>query len=125
VRLQHISATLFDALSAPFMVGSRVPTVHSSTGIAVYPTDGTTTEELMKTADDTMYGAKQARFSSRSSQQLATLSPVEDASSADRASAVTRPRWRPINLLRRWWALAACNLQRYRPRRHVFDRATR
>jgi diguanylate cyclase (GGDEF)-like protein len=62
-RLQQLAATLFHAVSAPFKIGSLELSVRPSIGIAVYPTDGSTTDELMKAADNAMYMAKRQKSS--------------------------------------------------------------
>ncbi len=57
-RLHQIAATLFHAVSAPFKIGMQEITVRPSIGVAVYPGDGSTTDELMNAADAAMYRAK-------------------------------------------------------------------
>jgi diguanylate cyclase (GGDEF)-like protein len=62
-RLRQIAATLFQAVSAPFKIGALELIVRPSIGIAVYPHDGSTTDELMKAADSAMYTAKHHKSS--------------------------------------------------------------
>lgn len=62
-RLQQLAATLFHTVSAPFKIGTLELTVRPSIGIAVYPSDGSTTDELMKAADSAMYMAKRQKSS--------------------------------------------------------------
>jgi diguanylate cyclase (GGDEF)-like protein len=62
-RLQQIAATLFDAVSAPFKIGALELIVRPSIGIAMYPQDGSTTDELVKAADSAMYTAKRQKSS--------------------------------------------------------------
>jgi diguanylate cyclase (GGDEF)-like protein len=62
-RLQQMAVALFRVVSAPFKIGTLELTVCPSIGIAVSPTDGSTTEELMKAADSAMYLAKRQRSS--------------------------------------------------------------
>ena len=62
-RLQQLAATLFHAVSVPFKIGALELTVRPSIGIAVYPSDGSTTDELMKAADSAMYMAKRQKSS--------------------------------------------------------------
>jgi diguanylate cyclase (GGDEF)-like protein len=62
-RLQQIASTLFETVSAPFKIGTLTLNVRPSIGIAVCPSDGTTTDDLMKAADTAMYGAKRKRSS--------------------------------------------------------------
>jgi diguanylate cyclase len=62
-RLRQIAATLFQAVSAPFKIGALELIVRPSIGIAVYPHDGSTTDELLKAADSAMYTAKRHKSS--------------------------------------------------------------
>jgi diguanylate cyclase len=62
-RLQQIAATLFHVVSAPFKIGTLELVVRPSIGIAVYPDDGATTDELMEAADSAMYMAKRQKSS--------------------------------------------------------------
>jgi len=62
-RLQQIAATLFQAVSAPFKIGAHALVVRPSIGIAIYPHDGSTTDELMRAADSAMYTAKRHKSS--------------------------------------------------------------
>jgi diguanylate cyclase (GGDEF)-like protein len=57
-RLGHLACKLFDAVSAPLQLGPLKLTVRPSIGIAVCPTDGATTDALLKCADAAMYRAK-------------------------------------------------------------------
>lgn len=60
-QLCHLACKLFDAVSAPVKVGTLRLTVRPSIGIAVCPTDGASTDELLKSADAAMYAAKRDR----------------------------------------------------------------
>jgi diguanylate cyclase (GGDEF)-like protein len=51
---EHVIA----ALSKPFLIEKVENFVTASIGIAVYPSDGATAEDLMRNADTAMYGAK-------------------------------------------------------------------
>jgi diguanylate cyclase len=62
-RLRQLAAALFHAVSAPFKIGTLQLIVRPSIGIAVYPSDGSTTDELMKAADSAMYLAKRQKSS--------------------------------------------------------------
>ncbi len=62
-RLRHIASTLFETVSAPFKIGALTLHVSPSIGIAVCPSDGTTTDDLLKAADTAMYEAKRKRSS--------------------------------------------------------------
>lgn len=57
-QLNHLAGKLFDAVSAPCKIGQLELTVRPSIGIAMCPTDGTTTEALLKNADAAMFHAK-------------------------------------------------------------------
>jgi diguanylate cyclase (GGDEF)-like protein len=48
-----------DALRQPIAVGEAVVTISASVGVAIYPEDGTTTEELLVRADAALYKAKE------------------------------------------------------------------
>ncbi len=55
-----VARMLSEALAKPFDVGHGETFVSASVGIAVYPTDGTTAQELLRHADMAMYRAKEA-----------------------------------------------------------------
>ncbi len=57
-HLTHLASKVFDAVSAPLKIGKLKLTVRPSIGIAICPTDGDTTEALLKSADAAMYRAK-------------------------------------------------------------------
>ncbi|HEY0787696.1 MAG TPA: EAL domain-containing protein, partial [Thermoanaerobaculia bacterium] len=60
-RAEHagkIARKILDALSAPFLLGTREIFVTGSVGIAVYPNDGLDAETLIRNADTAMYRAK-------------------------------------------------------------------
>jgi diguanylate cyclase len=58
VQLAHLAEKLFEAVSAPLGIGALELVVRPSIGIAVYPSDGTTAERLIESADTAMYRAK-------------------------------------------------------------------
>jgi diguanylate cyclase (GGDEF)-like protein len=60
-QLCQLACKLFDAVSAPVKVGKLQLTVRPSIGIAICPTDGATTDALLKSADAAMYAAKRDR----------------------------------------------------------------
>lgn len=57
-RLDHASHRLLEALSTTANFGSQQIQVTGSIGIAIYPTDATTPEALMRYADMALYNAK-------------------------------------------------------------------
>ncbi len=54
-----VAQRIIDVISKPFLVQNREVTVGASIGIAMYPVDGLTAENLIKNADLAMYEAKQ------------------------------------------------------------------
>jgi diguanylate cyclase len=77
-RLQHIAATLFEAVAAPFKLGELALNVRPSIGLAMCPLDGTTVEALMQAADTAMYVAKRNRSSLK--KEYGPLLPAQLAS---------------------------------------------
>ena len=65
----HLAARIIASLRLPFHAGGRELYVTSSVGIALFPNDGETAEELTKNADTAMYRAKEL---GRNSYQLYT-----------------------------------------------------
>ncbi|MBD3898075.1 EAL domain-containing protein [Halomonas sp. ML-15] len=57
---QAVALRLQEALEAPFKVSDRRLPMSASIGIALYPRDGDSPEELMRSADGAMYSAKHA-----------------------------------------------------------------
>jgi diguanylate cyclase (GGDEF)-like protein/PAS domain S-box-containing protein len=55
-----IARRVHEALSAPFLLGGMNFSVTGSVGIAMYPADGRTTNDLIKNADAAMYQAKES-----------------------------------------------------------------
>jgi diguanylate cyclase (GGDEF)-like protein len=71
-----IAQKLIDQLSRPFILGESEAFVSASVGIAMYPEDATTVNELVKNADQAMYAAKTAgrkcfRFFTKTMQESA------------------------------------------------------
>jgi len=56
----RIAASLVDAIARPLKVDGLKVTVSASIGISLYPENGVTAEELIRTADQAMYGIKRA-----------------------------------------------------------------
>ncbi len=59
--LTRLAEHLFEAVSAPFQIGSLSLAVRPSIGIAMWPNDGLTAERLLANADAAMYSAKRQR----------------------------------------------------------------
>ncbi|RIX45216.1 MAG: EAL domain-containing protein [Rhodocyclales bacterium GT-UBC] len=59
-RLAFIAQRLIDAINRPFLIGGHELRVGASTGISVYPQDGSDIGTLLKNADTAMYQAKGA-----------------------------------------------------------------
>jgi diguanylate cyclase (GGDEF)-like protein/PAS domain S-box-containing protein len=55
-----LAKRIIDAMQAPFTINGEDYPVHTSVGIALYPQDGLTTEELMDGADRALYRAKRS-----------------------------------------------------------------
>ena len=60
-ELTAIAAKLFQAISAPCAIGSKIFSIRPSIGIAVCPSANTAIEVLMNAADGAMYAAKRKR----------------------------------------------------------------
>lgn len=59
-NLPHIAQKLLQALAEPYQLEGRQVLSSASLGIATYPQDGTTVEQLTRNADTAMYEAKEA-----------------------------------------------------------------
>jgi diguanylate cyclase (GGDEF)-like protein len=59
-NLPHIAHKLLHALATPYQLEGREVLSSASLGIATYPQDGTSVEQLMRNADTAMYEAKEA-----------------------------------------------------------------
>lgn len=57
--IEPVAQKILRALAAPLEVGSQVLSVTTSLGIAVFPRDGETADELLQYADTAMYRAKE------------------------------------------------------------------
>jgi len=55
---QRIATSLIEQISQAILIGQNEVSVSASIGIAIYPEDGTTSEELIRTADKAMYLVK-------------------------------------------------------------------
>jgi len=61
-HVTSIAHKLFDAISAPCMLGTLTLHVRASVGVALYPKDGATVEALLQSADTAMFWAKKHRL---------------------------------------------------------------
>ncbi len=61
-HVTSIAHKLFDAISAPCMLGTLTLHVRASVGVALYPRDGATVEALLQSADTAMFWAKKHRL---------------------------------------------------------------
>jgi diguanylate cyclase (GGDEF)-like protein/PAS domain S-box-containing protein len=60
VRVARVSAAITQALSVPYVLGNETVYLSASTGISHYPDDALSAGELLKSAEQAMYEAKQA-----------------------------------------------------------------
>jgi diguanylate cyclase (GGDEF)-like protein len=89
----QVATKILRTLSAPYRVGGDDLVITTSMGIAAYPLDGDTAEELLKGADIAMYSAKDAgrntyqfytsELRERTTQRLALLDGLRKAIDAD------------------------------------------
>jgi diguanylate cyclase (GGDEF)-like protein len=56
--LEMIAEHILESLRPPFTVGSETHFLSASIGIAIYPMDGSTVDDLLRNADMAMYRAK-------------------------------------------------------------------
>ena len=57
-EVEHIASRIVATVNEPICVGLKSAQVGTSIGISVFPADGSTTSELIKSADTAMYAAK-------------------------------------------------------------------
>ncbi len=57
---ESVALNVVNALALPFSIGGTEHRITASIGIAVYPTDGTSADELLRNADVAMYRAKES-----------------------------------------------------------------
>jgi diguanylate cyclase len=55
-----VARKILEQMRLPFSLKKQDVTISSSIGISIYPSDGTTIEELLKSADSAMYQAKES-----------------------------------------------------------------
>jgi diguanylate cyclase (GGDEF)-like protein/PAS domain S-box-containing protein len=58
--ITHLAQTVLDNMAMPFIINKQEFVLGASVGIAFYPEDGSTPQELLKNADTAMYFAKNA-----------------------------------------------------------------
>jgi diguanylate cyclase (GGDEF)-like protein len=76
----RVAAKVLDAVRAPFRLDGHEVSIGASAGVSVYPGDGTSPDELVRSADAAMY---------RDKQREATPGPVRHAERVHPARAVT------------------------------------
>jgi diguanylate cyclase (GGDEF)-like protein/PAS domain S-box-containing protein len=59
-RITHLAQTILDDMARPFLINKQEFVLGASVGIAFYPEDGNSPQELLKNADTAMYFAKNA-----------------------------------------------------------------
>jgi diguanylate cyclase (GGDEF)-like protein/PAS domain S-box-containing protein len=59
-RVTHFAQTVLDSMARPFLINKQEFVLGASVGIAFFPEDGGSTQELLKNADTAMYFAKNA-----------------------------------------------------------------
>ncbi|NEX61053.1 bifunctional diguanylate cyclase/phosphodiesterase [Noviherbaspirillum galbum] len=59
-HVEGVCQKILDSLAAPFVLGEDTVQISGSIGVAIYPDDAGTPEELMRKADQAMYAAKQS-----------------------------------------------------------------
>jgi diguanylate cyclase (GGDEF)-like protein/PAS domain S-box-containing protein len=59
-RITHFAQTILDNMARAFLINKQEFVLGASVGIAFYPEDGSTTQEMLKNADTAMYFAKNA-----------------------------------------------------------------
>jgi diguanylate cyclase (GGDEF)-like protein/PAS domain S-box-containing protein len=59
-RVEHVCQKILHTLESPFPIGKEVAYMSGSIGVTIYPNDATTSEELIRKADQAMYAAKNA-----------------------------------------------------------------
>lgn len=57
--IDRIAGAIVERLAQPFVLNGQTVSISASVGIAVYPADGVTADELLGNADKAMYAAKE------------------------------------------------------------------
>jgi GGDEF domain-containing protein len=55
----YVATKVLDAVQAPYRLDGHEVSIAASVGVGVYPLDGTSPEELVRSADSAMYRDKQ------------------------------------------------------------------
>ena len=82
-NIRRIADTLLQTIGQPINVGDLKSIVKASIGIAVYPDDGTTGEQLIRNADAAMYRAKKSVSGRIFFDALVSLAPLSDVPSSE------------------------------------------
>jgi two-component system, cell cycle response regulator len=64
-NIERIAGALLNTIGQPIDMGDLQPVIKASIGIAVYPENGTTVEQLIRNADAAMYRAKKSMIGYR------------------------------------------------------------
>ncbi len=59
-QVEHVCQKILQTLESPFPINKEVAYMSGSIGVTLYPNDATTSEELIRKADQAMYAAKNA-----------------------------------------------------------------
>ena len=77
-EVKIVEEKLLDAMAKPFQLDTQRVEVGLSIGIAMFPGDGTSNEQLLAVADRAMYSKKRARQSEKSgSESKPNMHPIE------------------------------------------------
>jgi diguanylate cyclase (GGDEF)-like protein len=57
--MPRVAARVLDAVRAPFRLDGHDVSIGASIGVSVFPADGVSPEELVRSADQAMYRAKE------------------------------------------------------------------
>ncbi len=87
LQAEHVARTLLAEVTGPLVVFGRSATVQVSAGLAVYPEDGRTATEIMKSADLALFEAK-----TRGRNMLVTYTPDIRKASEDRVTVCAEVR---------------------------------
>jgi len=90
-QVASIARKLFAAVSAPCQLGALTLRVRPSIGVAFYPQDGATVEDLLRSADSAMFWAKRHRLGHAFFGQLPPRQPVKSGSPTAIGAAGFRP----------------------------------